>query len=329
MPPRDHELGARARANEGDAMSAGIDKVRRVPLREVWKHEALDFTAWLRENVDVLNDPLGLSLVSAEREQSVGSFSVDLVAESANGDPVVIENQLERSNHDHLGKVLTYLVNVGADTAVWIVSDPRPEHVKAVAWLNESTNASIYMVKVEAIRIGDSPAAPLLTLIVGPSPESRAVGETKRDLAERHEFRYRFWSGLLEMAKKRTRLHANISPGHETWVGASAGRSGISWNYVIHQHDSAIELYIDPGPGWEENVAILRHLESHKDSVEAAFGRPLIWEAREGRRSCRVRAELEGGYRDEEQWPEIQSALIDAMVRLEKALAGPLRDALR
>jgi len=220
-------------------MNADIDKLRRVPLREVWRHEAADFTTWLRDNVDVLNDQLGLGLVAAERERSAGAFSVDLVAEGADGEAVVIENQLEKSDHDHLGKVLTYLVNVGARTAVWIVSDPRPEHVKAVAWLNESTSASFYLVKVEAIRIGDSPAAPLLTLIVGPSAETRAVGETKRELAERHHYRLRFWEGLLAVAKQRTQLHANISPGYGTWISAGAGRSGFGWNYVIHEHDTS------------------------------------------------------------------------------------------
>ena len=249
------------------------------------------------------------------------------MAEDADGEPVVIENQLEKSDHDHLGKVLTYLVNVGATTAVWIVSDPRPEHVKTVAWLNESTSASFYLVKVEAIRIGDSPAAPLLTLIVGPSPESRAVGETKRELAERHEYRHRFWEGLLETAKGRTQLHANISPGYDTWISAGAGRSGFGWNYVVHQHDASVELYIDRGAGSDsQNVSILRQLESSKEAVEASFGGPLEWEARAGRRGCRVRVRLEnGGYRDEDRWPQIQASMVDAMVRLEHALAGHIR----
>lgn len=149
-----------------------VGKIQRIPLREVWKHEALDFTTWLQENIDVLNDTIDLTLTSAEREQTAGDFSVDLVAEDEDGSPVVIENQLEKSNHDHLGKLLTYLVAIGAKTAIWIVSDPRPEHVNTISWLNESSLASFFLLKVEAIRIGGSPAAPLLTLVVGPSEES-------------------------------------------------------------------------------------------------------------------------------------------------------------
>ena len=119
-----------------------IGKLERLSLRQVWKHEAYDFTQWLQDNIDVLNDVLDITLSAPEREQSAGSFSVDLVAEDEAGNPVIIENQLEKSNHEHLGKLITYLVGVGAKTAVWIVADPRPEHISAVTWLNESSAAS-------------------------------------------------------------------------------------------------------------------------------------------------------------------------------------------
>ncbi|MCO5328249.1 MAG: hypothetical protein M9964_14540, partial [Solirubrobacterales bacterium] len=190
-----------------------IDKIRRVQLREVWPHEALDFTTWLEHNPDALSDVLGLELVSVEREQRAGSFSVDLVAEVHTGAKVVIENQLERSDHDHLGKLITYLVALEAQVAIWIVSEPRPEHVGAITWLNESPGASFYLVKLEAIRIGDSPAAPLLTLITGPSDETRELGEQKKEFAERHGIRRAFWESLLERARQRTSLHSAVSAG--------------------------------------------------------------------------------------------------------------------
>ena len=146
-----------------------IGSLQRVALREVWPHEALDFTPWLEENIDVLNNAIDLSLSIVEREQAAGDFSVDLVAEDESGNPIIIENQLERSNHDHLGKLITYLTAIGAKAAIWIVADPRPEHIGAISWLNESSSAAFYLIKVEAVRIGDSPPAPLLTLIVGSS----------------------------------------------------------------------------------------------------------------------------------------------------------------
>jgi hypothetical protein len=271
-----------------------IGKIERVPLRDIWKHEAYDFTTWLQDNIDILNDALGLSLSNPEREQSAGSFNVDLVAEDEAGNPVIIENQLEKSDHNHLGKLITYLTAIGAKTAIWIVADPRPEHVGAISWLNESLSANFYLLKVEGIRIGDSEPAPLLTLIVGPSEESREVGEKKKEMAERYSLRYEFWNELLEKAKEKTKLHAQISPGQYGWVGTGAGKRGLGYNYGVTKHEGQVELYIDRGRDSEdENKKIFDELLSHKDI---------------------------GGYRDDDKWPEVHEAMIDAMCRLEKSL---------
>ena len=132
-----------------------VGKIERLPLRDVWKHEEYDFTRWLEANVDVLNDIVDLGLTSARREKSAGSFSVDLVAEDAEGETVIIENQLEKSDHGHMGKLITYTTLMAAKAAVWIVADARPEHVSTITWLNnEVSPASFYLLKVEAVRIG-------------------------------------------------------------------------------------------------------------------------------------------------------------------------------
>ena len=148
-----------------------IGKLEKVPLRDIWKGEAKDFTRWLEENIDTLNEALDLSLTSPEREKHTGPFNVDLTAEDADGNRVVIECQLEKTDHDHLGKLVTYLSTFDAKTAIWICKDPRTPHAKAVDWLNESTppDISFYLVKVEGVRIGSSPAAPLFTVIFRPT----------------------------------------------------------------------------------------------------------------------------------------------------------------
>ena len=180
-----------------------IGKIERVALREVWKHEALDFTQWLQDNIDVLNEVLDIELSNPERKQSAGAFNVDIVAEDDSGDPVVIENQLEKNNHNHLDKIITYLVAIGAKSAIWIVADPRPEHVSSINWLNESSSANFCFLKVDAIKIGDSPPAPLITVIVGPSEESKEVGKTKKEMSERYYIREKFWTKLLELSKQK------------------------------------------------------------------------------------------------------------------------------
>jgi len=300
-----------------------IGKLQRVPLRDVWKHEALDFTKWLQDNIDVLNEVIDLDLSNPESEQSAGAFSVDLVAEDESGNPVIIENQLEKSNHDHLGKILTYLVAMGAKTAIWIVADPRPEHISAITWLNESSSANFYLLKMEAIKIDDSTPAPLLTVIVGPSEEGKDVGKVKKDIAERYIIRERFWTQLLDLSKQKTKLHANISPTRHNWLGTSAGINGLAFNYGLRKNEAQVELYIDRGKERdEENKAIFEKLFNHKEDIEKIFGNQLEWQKLEGKRACRIRKQIKvGGYRDgEEKWPQIHEAMVNYMISLEKAL---------
>jgi hypothetical protein len=304
-----------------------IGRLQRVPLREVWNNEAQDFTPWLQENLEVLNESLDIHLSNAEREQTAGTFSVDLVAEDDTGNPVIIENQLEKSDHEHLGKLITYLTALGAKTAIWIVSDPRSEHVSAISWLNESRAASFYLLKVEAVKIGDSPPAPLLTLIVGPSEESIEVGEVKEELSERYILRKRFWTGLLENAKGKTKLHANISPSQYSYISTGAGRYGLSYNYDIRKHSALVELYIDRG-SIEENKSIFDTLFAAKQAIEADFGGPLEWQRLDTKRACRIAKTIDlAGYRDEESnWPEAQDIMIDTMIRLEKAFRSHIAE---
>ncbi len=299
-----------------------IEKITRIPLRKAFKHESFNFTKWLQDNLDVLNEVTDLALSNAEREKPAGDFSVDLIAEIEGGNKAIIENQLERSDHDHLGKMITYLVAVEARVAIWIVSDPRPEHVSAITWLNEASSASFYLVKVEAIKIGRSAPAPLLTLIVGPSEETRAIGKTKQKFSQRHEFRRAFWTQLLDYAKGKTRLHEAISPSKYHWVGTTAGKRGLSYNYIVWEHETSVELYIDRGKGSDrENKAIFDKLAAKKREIEKAFGEGLEWQRLDARRACRIRKIItKGGWKDQGKWPAVNSATVGIMVRFERAL---------
>ncbi len=299
-----------------------VSKLERIELREVWKNEARDFTTWLKENIDVLAEAIDLPLNNVEREQPAGAFNADLLGEDDTGRPVVIENQLEKSDHDHLGKLITYMVAFDAKVAIWIAADPRPEHVKAVSWLNEAYSSGFYLLKLEAVRIDDSAPAPLLTLIVGPSEESQEVGETKREWAERDQLCYRFWAQLLERSQKQTQLLSNISATRHNWIGTSSGIRGIWFNYTVNKHESKAEVYIDRGKeANEENRQVFDLLHSLKDEIEERFGESLEWEKLEGKRACRIKKTMSGGYRDaEEDWPQIHEAMIEAMIRLEEAI---------
>ena len=139
-----------------------IGKIERVNLRDIWKNEAYDFTNWLAENLDVLSEALGISLSLIETEKSVGTFNVDILAEDDEGNLIVIENQLEKTDHDHLGKLITYTTNIDAKKAIWITSEPRNAHITAISWLNESTPIDFYLLKLEVVKIGNSEPAPIV-----------------------------------------------------------------------------------------------------------------------------------------------------------------------
>jgi hypothetical protein len=302
-------------------MGAQIGRLMRVPLREVWRHEAIDFTTWLADNPDVLGEAIGISLASIEREHTVGSFSADLRAEDESGNIIVIENQLGRSDHDHLGKLVTYVSALDAKVAVWIVADPRPEHIGAISWLNEAGSTAFFLLKIEAVRIADSAAAPLLTRITGPSEEAIEVGKVKKDVAERHLERERFWQGLLERAKPKLRLFSNISPRQSGWIVARSGVAGLSFQFGVRQNDASVALYIDRGDQ-TLNKRIFERIANDRQAIEARFGEPLQWGLLPEKRACYISKQIGfGGYRSApDTWTEVHEAMISAMGRLEEAL---------
>jgi len=299
-----------------------IGKLKKVPLREIWRNEAKDFTTWLAENIDTLSEEIRIPLSVMSREKAVGDFSLDLIAEDSDGQLVIIENQLEKTNHDHLGKILTYLSNLDAKTAIWISSDPREEHIKAINWLNECTpeDVSFYLVKIEAVKIGSSEPAPMFSVIAEPTEIAKSVGKEKKEYAERHHLRKEFWTQLIEKLKGRTKLHANLSPVIYSWIGTGAGKSGISYTYGVTYDYVSSEIYLDRGKDYPTlNKERFDVLYKHKEEIEKAFGGQLSWERLDKKRASRIVIRFKGfGLKDKETWNEAQEKMIDSMIRIEK-----------
>ena len=238
---------------------------------------------------------------------------------------LIIENQLEKSNHDHLGKLITYLSAREASGAIWIVSEPRQEHINAIAWLNESTNAYFYLVKVEAVRIGSSNPAPLLTLIAGPSNEAKVAGKAKQELVERHHIRKKWWTQLLSNSKAKS--HHHISPNTRQYICASSGYRGLDFNYLVNQNSCGSELYIDRGKdSQDENKMIFDKLKTLENTINEKVNYPIKWQRLDNKRASRIRIDLDGGYKSsEEDWAAFHEIMIDAMNQLEAAIKPELK----
>lgn len=293
-----------------------IGKLESVDLRELWKHEEYDFSTWLQNNIDALSKALDISILSVEREKMVGSFQVDLVGKDSDGNLVIIENQLEQTNHDHLGKLLTYLTNLGAKTAVWITSDPRPEHIKAIAWLNEETPINFYLVSIAAYKIGDSIPAPLFTVIVSPSESDK---EEQEEQEEKSALYKKFWEQLLARAKEKgVMLHSTCSRLGKHYIDVRLDK-GLYLVYVIWDTGAAVHLYISGKD--RSDKQIFDSFYSEREKIESDFGDTLDWDRRDTAKYSLIRYYIESGLEGgESNWPSLQDAMIDAMGRLSQAL---------
>lgn len=180
--------------------------LQEVPLRDAWVHEAHGFTPWLSDHLHRLSREVGIELELEGREVAVESFSADILARNlGDGSLVLIENQLERTDHTHLGQILTYLAGLDARTVIWIASEFRDAHLSAVAWLNEHTTDefAFFAIRLKVVRIADSPLAPVFEVLARPNEWNRKVKSMAREsgsgpLAEVTQFRGAYWSHLID-----------------------------------------------------------------------------------------------------------------------------------
>lgn len=304
-----------------------LGRIETVGLKSHFGSESSNFTPWLAENLDVLSETIHLKLTNASTEQTSENFRVDIQAEVEDSDKkVVIENQFGDSNHDHLGKIITYRTAFNAQIAIWIVEKAREEHVAAVNWLNETDNGcDFYLLELQLIRIGDSQLAPMFTLKSSPSKETR---EIHRMESRRHEMRLKFWTRLLEAfhADKSMTAFKNNSPTKDSFISSGTGINGLQWHLWVTKTFVRCELRIDKGKGSdEENIAILHKLAEDKQQVERAFGKELVWLEGEDIRVTSVRTEFPGGYdHPEEEWAEIIAADLECTKRFIAALKEPV-----
>jgi len=269
-----------------------IGVLKRIDAREVWSNEAQDFTPWLRENISLLGEKLGMDLDLVESEVPVGPFAADLVAKDVSGDRwVVIENQLEPTDHSHLGQLLTYGAGTGASVFVWITPEFREEHRAALDWLNEHSDEDslFFGVEIELVAVDDSRPAPYFKLVSFPNEWRKRTHGGREPVSEKRAAYERFWADLIPAFKARYPGETNVSkPPRDSWLSLSAGRSGLGTNWVFTgERQFRVELYIDTGDGLV-NKAYFDQLASYKEEIESKIGHELDWDRLEDKRLCRI-----------------------------------------
>lgn len=234
-------------------MKHNLDKLKKVDLRDVWPHEALDFTKWLSEepNLAMLSSAVGIELELIETESSVGSFSVDIYAEEAGtGRKVIIENQLEDTNHDHLGKVITYAAGKGAQVVVWVVARARDEHRQAIEWLNQHTDNDFgfFLVEIELWSIGDSLPALRFNVVEQPNEWTKAI-KLSEGLSDTERVKLSYWTKYREIAQASPeflRVFNPQKPSKDYWTTLRCGTSAYHIALFIDTQRGriGIEFYV-------------------------------------------------------------------------------------
>lgn len=265
----------------GPVKGAELGKLETVEPREIWANEAGEFTPWLAENLHLLGERLGLDLQLEDQEASVGAFKADILAvDSATQKAVVIENQLEESDHEHLGKILTYASGREAAISIWISPQIRDEHQAALHWLNDVTgpDTAFFGIEIEVLRIGTSDPAPNFKVVVQPNEWVKSQRTGRREVSELGTAYSSFWTKMLQALRDRHAGITNAKAGNAyNWHRFAAGRTGF---YVQTRfgRDSTIwaELVIDYGEKAYNKWAFDR-LISQRADVEAATGTELEW----------------------------------------------------
>ena len=261
-------------------MRAKLSKLSKIDLRAVWEHEALDFTNWLaqEENLTLLGEEIGVEIKLIKTEANVGKFSVDILAEEENsGRKIIIENQLEDTNHDHLGKIITYAAGYGASVVIWVVRDAREEHQKAVEWLNQHTDEEIgfFLIKIQLWKIEDSNPAPKFEVVASPNEWAKTIktGSSDIELTDTKLEQLDFWKKLKSFILSHDSNFRLQTPRPQHWYDVSMGTSEAHVTLTVNTRENLIgcEIYIS------RNKDLFHFLQERKESLEKEIGETLEW----------------------------------------------------
>ncbi len=290
-------------------------------LRAVWPHEALDFTPWLSqdENISILADAIGLDITVDETESSVGDFNVDIFASETGTDrKIIIENQLEDTNHDHLGKLITYASGKSADVIVWVVKHAREEHKAAIEWLNNHTDEKIgfFLCEIKLYRIGNSDPAVKFEVIEKPNDWTKEIKKNE-SANETQQQRYDYWVAFQNYAFQNAPFAKNFNrrkPSTKHWMNFSVGSSAchIAVSQIRKRNELYVELYIS------EDKDLFHALFNNKNAIESDAGLTFDWRERPEHKASLIGIKKTVPLENKSEWNAQFDWIIDVMLKMKK-----------
>ena len=304
--------------------------LQRLELRKIWQNEARDFTPWLADRIQELGESLGLELELTQREANVGDFSLDLLAKDlGTGKIVIIENQLSKTDHDHLGKLLTYASGFDASTVIWIAETIRDEHRQALEWLNQRTDSEtqFFGVVIEVLQIDDSKPAFNFKPIVFPNEWQKTQRRrSETTVSSRAEAYREYFQELIDELRESHKFTGARVGQPQNWYSFASGYAGITYGASFAQGRRArVDFYIDFGD-FDKNKFLFDKLDEDKEQIEREYGEPLAWERLDEKRASRIAVYRQGAIdNDTETLADIRNWMIDRLLKMKKVFSKELK----
>lgn len=277
-------------------------------LRIIWKHEALNFTTWLakEDNMSILGDTIGIEIGEVTTESPVGGFRADIIGKETMSDRViVIENQLEDSNHDHLGKIITYASGIDASIIIWIVKNAREEHKKAIEWLNNNMDEEIdlFLIQIELWKINDSIPAPRFNVLEQPNTWAKEVKRISHEMSDTMAFNLNYWTEFSDYVFKDSKFSKlfnkrKLSTDNSYRVAAKSSEFNFAFLLNTSRNVITVECNIS------NNKELFHQFYSSKEKIESIIGLELDWKELPERKASRILIEKEVNLNDKNQWED-------------------------
>ena len=302
-----------------------LGKLKEIDIRNVWAHEQYDFSTWLatEENIKELGDTLNLSLSDIETEKFVGSYRCDILCkDELTGKTVLIENQLEPTNHDHLGKIITYASGLDASVVVWIVSSAKEEHASAIEWLNKHTTSDVdfFLIEVHAYTIGDSVPAPMFKIIEQPNDFAKSVKALSKngELNDSQTNRLEFWTQFNEVLESKGKPFNKRKATTDHWYSVAVGSSlcHVSIDLVNKEHFVRVGLWID------DSKELFDKFLASKDEIEQEIGMDLDWDRLDGKKASVICMHIPGlDFNNQSNYPELMNEIIEVSKKFKETFS--------